>query len=56
MKNTLMFSILLVFTLVGCSTKRPILYPNAHLKSVGIDQANRDIEECCRLADVLTPV
>lgn len=36
----------------GCSTTRsPILYPNAHLSTVGAEQANKDIEECCRLAD-----
>ena len=36
----------------GCSTtKSPILYPNEHLITVGAEQANRDIEECCRLAD-----
>jgi uncharacterized protein YcfJ len=37
---------------LGCSTtKSPILYPNEHLTTVGAEQANRDIEECCRLAD-----
>lgn len=35
-----------VLGLAGCSTARPILYPNAHLQSVGQEAAGRDIEEC----------
>jgi hypothetical protein len=35
-----------VLGLAGCSTARPILYPNAHLQSVGQETAGRDIEEC----------
>jgi outer membrane lipoprotein SlyB len=35
----------------GCAAHGPVLYPNAHLKMVGEEQANRDIEECDRLAD-----
>ena len=33
------------------STQRPILYPNAHLKSVSDAVAHRDIDECLQLAD-----
>jgi len=30
----------------GCATQGPVLYPNAHLKKVGEQQARKDIEEC----------
>jgi len=36
--------------LVGCSTARPIIYPNAHYQSVGKDTAEQDIESCKQLA------
>jgi hypothetical protein len=35
---------------VGCADKRPVLYPNAHLKQVGNETAQRDIDECIRYA------
>lgn len=35
---------------VGCADKRPVLYPNAHLKQVGTETAQRDIDECLRYA------
>lgn len=34
----------------GCSSHKPILYPNAHLESVGEDNADEDIKECRRVA------
>ena len=37
--------------LAACSTAHPVLYPNAHLQSVGKDIAERDIEACRRLAE-----
>ena len=40
---------------VGCSGPRPILYPNDHLKQVGTDQAEQDIEECKQLAEDYVP-
>jgi hypothetical protein len=40
----------LVVSLTGCASPRPILYPNAHLQSVGQAAAARDVEECERLA------
>ena len=43
-------ALLIVLGLVGCSTARPVLYPNAHLESVGREAADRDIEECERMA------
>jgi outer membrane lipoprotein SlyB len=33
------------------STQRPVLYPSAHLKSVGNAVAQRDIDECLQLAN-----
>ena len=35
----------------GCAGPKPILYPNEHLKQVGADQAERDIDDCKRLAE-----
>jgi outer membrane lipoprotein SlyB len=34
----------------ACAEKRPVLYPNAHLKQVGNETAQRDIDECLRYA------
>jgi len=36
--------------LAACSTAHPVLYPNAHLQSVGKDIAEQDIEACRELA------
>ena len=41
----------MLLCMVGCSTQKPILYPNAHLSKVGHTQAQLDIDECCRQAD-----
>ena len=37
----------------GCAatSQRPVLYPNAHFKSVGDAAAQRDIDECIRMAE-----
>lgn len=35
----------------GCATQRPVLYPNAKLKRVGDSVAQRDIDDCIRLAE-----
>ena len=37
--------------LAACSTAHPILYPNAHMQSVGKEIAAQDIEACRQLAD-----
>lgn len=43
--------VLLVMILAnGCSSKRPVFYPNAHLKAVGMTSAQRDTDQCMRLA------
>jgi Glycine-zipper domain len=35
----------------ACSSAHPVLYPNAHLKSVGREAAEQDIEACKQLAE-----
>jgi uncharacterized protein YcfJ len=40
---------------IACSGPRPLLYPNDHLKQVGPDQAEQDIEECQQLAEDYVP-
>ena len=37
--------------ITGCAEKRPVLYPNYHLKQVGMSRADADINECIRLAN-----
>jgi hypothetical protein len=37
--------------LTACSTAQPILYPNAHMQSVGKETAAQDIEACRQLAE-----
>lgn len=37
--------------LTACSTAQPILYPNAHMQSVGKEIAEKDIETCRELAE-----
>ena len=37
--------------LAACSTAQPILYPNAHMQSVGKEIAAQDIEACRQLAE-----
>ncbi len=53
MKFQLSFTGLLVFSLllVGCAAKRPVLYPNPHLKQVGDVQAQGEIDVCLQLAE-----
>ncbi len=41
----------LVLLLGGCSSAKPILYPNAHLQSVGKQAAEHDIEDCQKMAE-----
>lgn len=40
----------LMLVLAGCSGARPVLYPNAHMQSVGKEAAEQDIEACKELA------
>jgi hypothetical protein len=34
----------------GCAPKRPVLYPNEHLRAVGAATAQADVDECLVLA------
>ncbi|MBT8429403.1 MAG: hypothetical protein KJN79_05775 [Gammaproteobacteria bacterium] len=45
--------LLALFLLGACSSgpKRPVFYPNSHIKQVGQYQAQRDTDECMALAD-----
>jgi outer membrane lipoprotein SlyB len=38
----------IVASSLACAAKRPVLYPNARLDSVGMDAAQRDIDDCLR--------
>ncbi|MGH9578050.1 MAG: hypothetical protein ACRD3R_11490, partial [Terriglobales bacterium] len=40
-----------LFALSGCVTQRPVLYPNAKYDQVGPEIAQRDIDDCIRLAE-----
>ena len=37
--------------LTACSTAHPVLYPNAHMQSVGKEATTQDIEDCKKLAE-----
>ena len=37
--------------LAGCATQRPVLYPNAKYNQVGPEIAQRDVDDCIRLAE-----
>ena len=37
--------------LAGCAGPSPVLYPNAHFQAVGRAAADRDIEDCRRVAE-----
>ncbi len=52
MRNIIIGCLLLVYTLIisGCGAKRPVLYPNEHLKAVGNEMANQAVDDCFRLA------
>ncbi|HET7058464.1 MAG TPA: glycine zipper family protein [Nitrospiraceae bacterium] len=42
---------ILTVLLSGCAGPKPILYPNAHLQTVGQDTAKQDIAECRDMAE-----
>ena len=44
-------ALLAVLMLSACSGARPVLYPNAHMESVGKEVAEQDIETCKELAE-----
>ena len=45
--------LLIVFGLVvvGCGAPKPVLYPNGHMQTVGMEAAKQDIEDCGKLAE-----
>ena len=45
-----MFLTVAVLFLTGCSTPRPVLYPNAYLNKVGKARADRDVDEAVNKA------
>jgi hypothetical protein len=49
MKGNLVLCIVSL-VLAGCSTHKPILYPNDHYRQVGAETAESDIKECMDLA------
>lgn len=53
MRTFIISGLLMVLSLQlsACGPKRPILYPNDHLKEVGQERANQDIDECIRVAN-----
>ena len=53
MKSTIgILMLTAVLALAGCaSSKRPVLYPNHHLNTVGQQQAEADIDACMRAAE-----
>jgi outer membrane lipoprotein SlyB len=46
----LAISLAMVFSCLACAAKRPILAPNEHLTEMGPEAAQRDVDECIRLA------
>jgi hypothetical protein len=42
---------MLTVLLSACAGPKPILYPNDHLKTVGLDAAKQDIAECREMAE-----
>ncbi len=50
MRRMAIASVFMVTMLAGCSGARPVLYPNAHMQSVGKEVAEQDIEACKQLA------
>ena len=49
-RSTLLATLVLALALPGCAAKRPVLYPNPKLESVGKPVADQDIEACYLLA------
>jgi len=51
MRSIKIAAVLLCLTgAMGCSSHKPILYPNSHLQRVGEETAKQDIEACRELA------
>ena len=52
MRTVTTCSLLFIITLMlnACGAKRPVLYPNNHLKETGQSKANQEVDDCIRLA------
>jgi flavin-dependent dehydrogenase len=46
----LAISFAIVFSCLACAAKRPILAPNEYLQEMGPEAAQRDVDDCIRLA------
>lgn len=44
------FAIFIVSACMACSSQRPVLYPNEQLRRVGSVTADRDVDDCMRVA------
>ncbi|MEK7350256.1 MAG: DUF167 family protein [Nitrospirota bacterium] len=51
MKRSIAYLVCGMFLLSACSSVHPVLYPNAHMQSVGKEAATQDIEDCKKLAE-----
>ncbi len=51
MSSRLLFPDLALLLTLGCAAQRPVLCPNAHLKSVGTAVAEQEVNDCIRLAE-----
>lgn len=51
MNGTRIGAVFGVLLLTACSSVHPVLYPNAHLESVGKEGAEQDIEACKQSAE-----
>ena len=49
-KKKYFFLMVLAVTILSCAPQRPVLYPNTHLKHVGRETAESDIDDCIQLA------
>lgn len=51
----LAISVAMVFSCIACAANRPNLAPNEHLTEMGPEAAQRDVDECIRLATEAGP-
>lgn len=53
MKNNMrtIWLLVVLLTISGCATQRPVLYPNDRYKAVGEEKAQQEIDQCLKLAD-----
>ncbi|WP_027368646.1 glycine zipper family protein [Desulfocurvibacter africanus] len=49
--RTLAILLIAALAITACGSKKPQLYPNTKLQSVGQQQAQADIDECSQLAE-----